>query len=597
MPRAEPPPAALAAGAFLVGLAALTAASIGWASDDGAAFADAVRILFYVGLFTLVVAATARGEVAPWLHGLAIGLTGIAALALLSRYQPGLLGDADIEIARAVPGASGRLSYPIGYWNGLGAAMAIAIALLVWIGARGHTRLVRTLATAALPVPLLALYLTTSRGGAIAAAVAVAVLLGLGPARMRLAGTALIGGAGGLALVGLAALRPELVDRPAAALAAGQGDEMTLLTPLVVIATGALRHVLDPALERLRPPRRVPIAVLGATGVIALVAVVAADPVEQWESFKSPPAEAQNFGAADASRVTSSGRYQFWGAAIDAFEAEPLRGIGSGGYEAFWAQNGSIAATARNAHSLFFETLAELGPAGLLCALGTFAVAAVAGWRRLRMLGGPPGGEVAAGLAILAAGAVSVGIDWSYDLPLVMGSAIVAAALLAGPATLPRLAPRVEPPAALTRSRPRMIAGICVLVLALAAVCASGVHFLAERSLGASESALADGRPGEAIDSAADAIDLEPWAAEPRLRLAVAYEDAGDLAAAQAALAAAIERAPEDWRNWALAVRLEVAANDLAGARIAFRRARELNPRNARLRRSAEALIEAFAGG
>ena len=119
--------------------------------------------------------------------------------------------------------------------------------------------------------------------------------------------------------------------------------------------------------------------------VIAVVAgILAANPAARWSEFKQVGAleSRRTYVAAHLSSGRGSGRYQFWSAALDAFEAHPLDGIGAGGYEAYWDQHGTLAMPVRNAHSLFFETMAELGIVGLLLVLGFLGFAAVAGVRR-----------------------------------------------------------------------------------------------------------------------------------------------------------------------------------------------------------------------
>ena len=129
LPRSQPPTAALVAGISLAGLAALIALSLAWASDDGNGFEDVVRTLAYLGAFAAVVLASRRSEATPWLAGLAVGLAAIAAIALLARFEPSLFGNPDADLAD-LPAVLGRLTYPIGYWNGLAAVMAAAIVLL-----------------------------------------------------------------------------------------------------------------------------------------------------------------------------------------------------------------------------------------------------------------------------------------------------------------------------------------------------------------------------------------------------------------------------------------------------------------------------------
>ncbi|MGH2591285.1 MAG: hypothetical protein ACRDGW_10890, partial [Actinomycetota bacterium] len=252
-PRAPVPQPAITAGLCIAGLGLLTGLSMAWASDDGRAFIELVRVAGYAGLFALVILASPEGSARSWLLGLAIGLAAVAALALGSRFEPSLPGD-DQGLGDALPTAQGRLSYPLGYWNGLGACMALGAVLLVWLGAQGETRRGRAVAIGALPPVLLALYLTASRGGLAAAVVGLAILLALGPARLQLAsGLALATGAGAL-LIALTGLRSPLVDDPGSAVARFAGDEILLATAIIALAAGLGRYAADASLVRLAVP-------------------------------------------------------------------------------------------------------------------------------------------------------------------------------------------------------------------------------------------------------------------------------------------------------------------------------------------------------
>ncbi len=444
VPRSEPPRPALAAGLCLAGFAGLTALSLAWADDDGQAFADLVRALAYLGIFALVVVASRRGEARPWLAGLAVGLAAIGAIALLARFQPGVFGDPDADLRQALPATSGRLAYPIGYWNGLAAALAGASALLAWFGANANARSARVAAIAALPMIALALWATDSRGGVAAAALALGVLVVAGPRRTRLAAVLALGAAAGTALIAFAATRDALFETPGTAAAAAEADGMLAITLAVVaIAAGAawlLERPFD-RLERLRAPRlsarRRPIAAIAAA-LAVLALIVAADPVERFEEFKQPPqgTELRVSGQADLLRSGGTGRYQFWEAAVDSYAEAPLGGVGSGDYGSYWLERREVGLAATRAHSLFFESLAELGVAGLVAIAGFFAVAGVAGVRRSRPVAGAA--AAAPALAVLVVGFVAAAVDWTWDLPAVFGVAVIAAALLTGPATLAR---------------------------------------------------------------------------------------------------------------------------------------------------------------
>src|SRR5262245_52111032 len=89
---------AAAAGLCLAGTAILGAVSVGWATDQGRAFEEAVRVSFYLGLFTLAACTANRGGRVEWLAGLTVGLTAVAVIALFSYLQPGTLGSGTTDL-------------------------------------------------------------------------------------------------------------------------------------------------------------------------------------------------------------------------------------------------------------------------------------------------------------------------------------------------------------------------------------------------------------------------------------------------------------------------------------------------------------------
>ena len=576
LPRAEPPPAAVAAGLCLAAFAGLTALSLAWASDNGRAFEDVVRALAYLGMLALVLFASRRGEAEPWLRGLAAGLAAVGGLALLGRFEPGPFGDPDAELLGAIPAAAGRLSYPIGYWNGLAAAMATATVLLAWFGSVAASRWARALAIGSLPFVGLALWATDSRGGIVAAALAFAVLLGAAHGRARLIASLGIGLLGATALIALASGHDALFDRPGTGAALAEGDRMLILTALVSLACGAVRFALDAPLQRLEVPRRVGLVALGVVCAAAVVGTVLADPVQRWEDFKAPPTGQElSADGPDLLRAGGSGRYQFWSEAVDAFAEAPVAGQGTGDYGPYWLENREQAVVATRAHSVLFETLAELGLIGVALLGGSLAIAVVAGVRRLPQdrLGVPPA------LAVLGVGAAAAAVDWTWDLPAVFGVTVVAVALLTGPATL-TLDAGPAPGRALggQGSRTRFAAGIALLMVAWVSICAAALLVLSDRALERSRDLASRGDLAGAIEAADDSADVEPWAAEPRTQLALLYERGGDAADALSALDEAIERSPLDYRLYLLRARILLGRGDLAAARSSLARARELNP-------------------
>src|SRR5207237_10517669 len=68
-----------------------------------------------------------------------------------------------------------------------------------------------------------------------------------------------------------------------------------------------------------------------------------------------------------ATRLASlrSDRYDYWSVALRAFGSEPFHGVGAGGWSVYWLRWRTIPEGAQDAHSLWLQTLAELGGGGL----------------------------------------------------------------------------------------------------------------------------------------------------------------------------------------------------------------------------------------
>jgi len=554
-PRAPIPRSALLGGMCLVGLAALAALSMAWASDDGRAFTEVIRILSYLGVFVAVVLGSSPRSVRGWLAGLTLGLVALGVLALGSRIEPGLFPNNDI--AATIPGAAARVSYPLGYWNAVGACMTLAIVLLAWLAGSGRERWIRALATAVIPLVGLTLFLTASRGSMLALGAGLAALVLAGPRRIVLLASLALGGLGSGALVALAAARPDLLDGLATATAVRQGHEMVAVTALVGLIVAALRFGFDRRLRSITvslttSPTARRIAV-GAAVLAVVVAVFAASPLERVSSFAEPPATPASSGLV-GSHLTSSagnGRYQYWDAALGAFASAPLTGVGAGGFESWWGENGTLGLPVRDAHSLFLEALGELGIAGLLLIVGFIAVAAVTAVRtRGREREGAARG---AAMAILAAGVVTASIDWTWEMPAAFVPVIVAAALLTGPALAPP--PRGD--------QGRFGYGVVTLLVAWLAILAGASSLAMEVKLAGSRDAVDRGDYPAAFGEASAASSLQPWSAAPYLQMAQVAELQNRLPEAESAISEAIERAPGDWRVWFVAARLDAARGDV----------------------------------
>jgi hypothetical protein len=133
-----------------------------------------------------------------------------------------------------------------------------------------------------------------------------------------------------------------------------------------------------------------------------------------------------------ASPLSLGDRSKYWDAALDDARERPLTGSGAGSFEEYWRAHGDPAIHVRDAHSLYLEAFAELGVVGLALVLVVLCVPFLA----LRERRGDV--EVAAA-ASLAAFVVHAGLDWDWELPVLVltGLSCAAALLVAARAASP----------------------------------------------------------------------------------------------------------------------------------------------------------------
>jgi O-antigen ligase len=302
-----------------------------------------------------------------------------------------------------------------------------------------------------------------------------------------------------------------------------------------------------------------------------VIGLARAEPRERFEQFKEPPP-----GFVEEERVrghllstSGSNRWQVWTTAVDQFRTEPVRGQGAGSFEAWWLQHPESVGFMRDAHSLYLETLGELGVVGIALLLVAFASALASSLRPVR--GAQPRDRLL--LAALVASALSflvaAGIDWFWE------STALAVAVFAALGLLARSNRRGSRRATRSRTAVRLAAAAGALVVLLAC----GLIFAGQLELQRSEREAAEGRPTDATKAARRASALAPWSAAPHLQLALLREEAGDVAGAEASIGAALERDPSAWTLWAVAARLHASRGAVADARAALARARQLNPR------------------
>ena len=218
--------------------------------------AEAGRMAAYLGVFALALAAQDRDGLRRTINAVAAAIVLVGLLALLSRLHPAWFPPNDA--AQRLPEVGNRLNYPLQYWNGLAALIAIGIPLVLTAALRARHLVTQALAAAALPAMALTAFYTFSRGGALAIGIGVLNLLALHPRRVALLPTLALSGAGAALLIGAATQRTALEDdvlSDAARLKVtkcSQSCSSYARGGLVQVAIGlAARHGLGPGRRRI----------------------------------------------------------------------------------------------------------------------------------------------------------------------------------------------------------------------------------------------------------------------------------------------------------------------------------------------------------
>jgi O-antigen ligase len=484
-------------------------------------------------------------------------VTGLCVYALATRLVPDRFGVID-----AIGGY--RLSEPIGYWNALGLCAGLGALLALGLAARGAHPALRAAAAASVPVLLATLYFTFSRGAWAALAAGAAALLLVDRRRLQLlaaAGAVLPFAGGAVAL----AWHSEPLTTPGFATHLAVEAGHRLLWQLALLCAGAALAalVVQRAERRLEPPRWVARAATATVTAVAAIAVVGALAAygapwtlaeRGWHAFSDAPTAGGASLNGRLFQLSGNGRVAQWRVASAEVDAHPVLGGGAGSFERWWDGHRPAALKVSDVHSLYLETLAELGPVGLalLCALLVLPLLAL---RRARD----------APLASAATGAyvaylVHAGVDWDWEVVAVTLVALVCSvALLAG-----------------DRPRPLSARGRNAGLVAVVALTAVSVWLLGGRVAIERAAAAADrGDWPTAVRDTRRAAWLTPWSAEPWRRLGEAQLAARRFADARVSIRRALDRDRGDWRLW-----LDLAkTSDGAERATALDRAERLNPR------------------
>jgi O-Antigen ligase/TPR repeat len=552
--------AEIALVAASVAFAAWVALSILWSTARGESVDELARTLLYlVALSTLLLLVRPR-TVPHLLAGTTIVISLVSAYALATRLFPDRVGRFDSI-------ASYRLSEPVGYWNALGVLAVLGALLALGFAVRAERTGARAAAAAALPLLLLTVEFTFSRGSWIALAVGVAAAVAIGPGRLRLLLWLLVLAPACAATVLLATRSSALTTAHSRlSSAAHEGHRLALALAGLCLLSALLATGLTWLESRLEPGVRVrrafalslvAVALVGIGGALAVAGGAAAAAHRAVRSFESPPVREPKLSRRLLS-LSSNGRIDLWRAAWRQFEERPLVGGGAGSFEQYWRAHRPTDLEVRDAHSLYLETLAELGIVGLVLLATVLAVPFLALRHRRTPL-------VSLALAAYTAFLVHAGLDWDWEVP-----AVTLAGLACGAAAL--IAARDDAIAA-DVSSPARYAGVGLLaVVGLFAA----VTLVGNRALDTGAAAAASGDWGRAAAEARSARTWLPWSSDPWRLLGDARFGRGDFPGAARAYRRAIQLDP---RNWLLWFDLGFATGGRESD-AAFARAGTLDPRN-----------------
>ena len=566
---------------LLVAFAVWTGLASGWSESAERTLAELGRVAALLGIFVLGLLAIRAASPAPLINGLACGMGVVAFLAVMSRLHPGWFPDDEVQ--RFFPGGT-RLNYPLNYASGTGNFLAIGVALLLGAATRARSVAGQALAVAALPIVVLAVALTASRGAVLTGAVGLVVFFLLTGDRIPKVLTAAVASGGAVVLVLALLDRPALREGLRDAAAIEQASQIEVLMALVCGAVAALQVGLA-LVVRLRdhrdwlriPPRpaRGVFAIACVTAVVAALATGLPGTVSnQWQEFKEPNVAGAVAGntLSRLGTVTGSHRYQYWQSANDALQTRAWTGRGPGTFEFWWARDNSVSEFVRDAHSLYLQTLAEAGIVGMAL-LGAFLLTLL-GVGAARALQAPPDlrDRLATATACVAAFCAAAATDWIWQiavvpvLALLLGSSLVASSATASMRDA---------------GVPRRVAGrVALVALAVAGLVAVVVPYTTTSLLRESQANVRAGDLPAAIESAVSAARMQPSAASPRLQRALVLELAGDFRGGARAAAQATQRESTNWRTWLVRARIEARAGDRRSAVRSYRRARSLNPRS-----------------
>jgi O-Antigen ligase len=584
LPRVRVPRAGWIAVALLGGFLLWTWIGLSWTSSHELTLDEVGRISTYLGMLVLGLCILTRDTARTLVNGLGCGIAAVCGAAVLYKLEPSLF---PADSARSLY-ATARLSYPFDYADGVGEYAAIGLPLVFYMATSGRTIAGRALATAATQLVLLCLAMTVSRGGIFAGLVDLVAFFALAPNRIPRLPTLAIT-AGGIAALMAALLNREALRDVVGAAPASQRHSMLAILCGVLAATGVAQFAVALIARRVARPswlyvsRRGAQAVTGAiiAAVVLLVIVLfAAGTVSHlWHDFKlwEPPAQRSNQYFRLLS-LAGSHRYQYWQVAWHAFKSSPFHGIGPGTFRYYWGEHTTNIEYILNAHSLWFETLAETGIVGWLLLAGFFAFIVIRGAIRALRPDGDDRAVIATATAAVIGFCAAAAFDWVWQIGVVPMVVLLLAAVTLLPGEQAVGQPEASGPRASSLVRRLASPRLALALGSVLAIILILIPLASTVALNASQRAYKRGEIATALADADTARAIEPGAASPYVQRAVLLEQLNDIPGASAAITAALAREPANSQLWVIASRIALEAGKPEQSAADYTRAKRLYP-------------------
>lgn len=555
-----------------------------WSHAPAQALIEFDRALMYwLGLVLFGSFGWTRERMVWAMRMLALAMVLVAVASLVTRVLPELHHiQASIE--------NDRLSYPLSYWNAVGIFAAVTIVLCVGLATRREEPpVVKALAAAAVPLVTATLYFCFSRGALAALAIGLVVFFVCCIRRELIASVISIVPPTVVAVLLCLGTHELSTKHYSDALGVSEGHTLTWQLIGCAVAAAALRVAtipLDRRLDRIQISAQARRRAWIVTGVTAALIVVIGgiavnaprkighgfDKFTESGSLQDPKELQDRY-----TTLNNNGRVVQWELGWDTFKKHPLLGTGAGTYGQVWAKEGNGLFKVVNAHSIYFETLSNLGAPGLILFLIALFSIMVGLLMRIR---GPDQILYAALFAAVFTWAIHAGFDWDWEMPatgffiFAVGGMAIAARASGAPA---EGEPDAEGESTASSARApgralRLALGIGCLVL----VVSPALVAISQGMLNSAVRNLQAGNCGKASHEALDAIHVLSVRPEPYQVLGFCDSRAGEHQLAIQMLETAVNRDPGEWESYyGLALVKGAAGED---PRPAARKAHELAP-------------------